>query len=168
MTEILQNLILIYLISTKVCPSSILSMVVNDILTRLFLSPKPQSHARFPSFPSSTSIILSLKSHLHSTLKNYLKCIYLYIIYLTQTYIFTSYIYMFIKYVQLYYITINISPGLQYFCQNTIKSTTTSWLVTQATFVSCNIFIYYYLEWSLRISCSTELTKRPFEVSFET
>ena len=51
--------------------------------------------------------------------------------------------------------TINISPGLQYFCQNTIKSTTASWLVTQATFLSYNIFIHYYLEWSLRISCFT-------------
>ena len=97
MTEILQNLILIYLISTKVCPSSILSMIVNDILTRLFLSPNPQSHARVPSFPPSTSIILSLKGHLCSTLKNYLKCIYLYIIYLTQTYIFTSYIYIYLS-----------------------------------------------------------------------
>lgn len=65
--------------------------------------------------------------------------------------------------------TNNISPGLQYFCQNTIKSTKTSWLVTQATFVSYNTFIYYYLEWSLRISfLLTELNKRPSEVSFET
>ena len=63
--------------------------------------------------------------------------------------------------------TNNISPGLQYFCQNTIKSTTTSWLVTQATFVSYNTFIYYYLEWSQSVLL-TELTKRPSEVSFET
>ena len=155
MTEILQNLIIIYLISTKIFPSSILSMVVNDILTTLFLSPKPQSHARFPSFPPSTSIVPSLKCHPCSTLK----CIYK---------IFNSNIYIYIYNMCSYIITTNnISPGLQYFCQNTIKSTTTSWLVTQATFVSYNTFIYYYLEWSQSVLL-TELTKRPSEVSFET
>lgn len=129
------------------------------------LSPKPQSHARFPSFPPSTSIVPSLKSHPCSTLKNYLKNIYICIYK-----IFNSNIYIYLSNMCSYIITTNnISPGLQYFCQNTIKSTKTSWLVTQATFVSYNTFIYYYLEWSLRISfLLTELNKRPSEVSFET
>lgn len=65
--------------------------------------------------------------------------------------------------------TINISPGLQYFCQNTIKSTThPGWSLRPllSLIIYSSIIILSGLLGSHVLL--TELTKRPSEVSFET